>query len=164
MGQQQLLLLVLGIVIVGLAVASGIEAFAENDRKAKQDRFISEAVGIAAEIVTWQQKPTAMGGNGEGNDLSAISLQALGRAETRSAANYSRHDSDERRLIINRSNSARPLVQVHDFPVSTGALLVEIAMWGPKQACWTMRWRARESSWVVKAGSLSNPDSGTCSW
>ncbi|MEM6785312.1 MAG: hypothetical protein AAF624_16445 [Bacteroidota bacterium] len=164
MGQQQLLLLVLGIVIVGLAVASGIESFAENDRKAKQDRYISEAVGVAAEIVTWQQKPSAMGGNGDGNDLSEISLHALGRSETRSATNYSRHDSDQRRLIINRSNSARPLVQVHDFPVSTGAILVEIAMFGPQQACWSMRWRTRESSWVVKAGSLANPDSGSCSW
>ena len=37
MGQQQLLLLVLGIVIVGLAVVVGIQAFSENQRKANAD-------------------------------------------------------------------------------------------------------------------------------
>jgi Tfp pilus assembly ATPase PilU len=34
MGQQQLLLLVLGIVIVGLAVVVGIQAFSENQKQA----------------------------------------------------------------------------------------------------------------------------------
>src|SRR5690554_5459445 len=37
MGQQQLLLLVLGIVIVGLAVVVGIQAFGENQKKANSD-------------------------------------------------------------------------------------------------------------------------------
>ena len=38
MGQQQLLLLVLGIVIVGLAVVVGIQAFGENQKKANSGR------------------------------------------------------------------------------------------------------------------------------
>ncbi|MEM9998546.1 MAG: hypothetical protein AAF809_12670 [Bacteroidota bacterium] len=62
MGQQQLLLLVLSIVIVGLAVVNGVEAFGENSAKAKQDRQLAAMVRIAAAVDVWRKKPTALGG------------------------------------------------------------------------------------------------------
>ena len=50
MGQQQLLLLVLGIVIVGLAVVVGIQAFSENQQKANLDAMINDGVRIASDL------------------------------------------------------------------------------------------------------------------
>ena len=47
MGQQQLLLLVLGIVIVGLAVVVGIQAFSENQKQANADQMVNDAIRIA---------------------------------------------------------------------------------------------------------------------
>ena len=62
MGQQQLLLLVLGIVIVGLAVVVGIQAFSENQKKANADALLLTAMRIATDAQAWLQKPEALGG------------------------------------------------------------------------------------------------------
>jgi hypothetical protein len=62
MGQQQLLLLVLGIVIVGLAVVVGIQAFGENQKKANSDALVNDAVRIASDAQAWKLKPAAFGG------------------------------------------------------------------------------------------------------
>ena len=67
MGQQQLLLLVLGIVIVGLAVVAGINAFDENQRKSSQDALTQEAFRYATDAKAWFQKPEQFGGAGADN-------------------------------------------------------------------------------------------------
>ncbi len=65
MGQQQLLLLVLGIVIVGLAVVVGIQAFGENQKKANADALVNDGVRIASDAQAWALKPKAFGGGSE---------------------------------------------------------------------------------------------------
>ncbi len=64
MGQQQLLFLVLGIVIVGIAVLIGINAFSENNVKSNADALVNEGVRIANAIQAWTLTPTQMGGGG----------------------------------------------------------------------------------------------------
>jgi hypothetical protein len=68
MGQQQLLLLVLGIVIVGLAVVVGIQAFGENQKKANADALVNDAIRIASDAQAWKLKPKAFGGGGDLTD------------------------------------------------------------------------------------------------
>ncbi|MEM9998169.1 MAG: hypothetical protein AAF809_10760 [Bacteroidota bacterium] len=76
MGQQQLLLLVLGIVIVGLAVVSGIDAFNDGYRKSRQDDAIVKAMQYVSAIQAWIDKPTALGGGG--GSMGRFSLDNLG--------------------------------------------------------------------------------------
>ncbi len=76
MGQQQLLLLVLGIVIVGLAVVVGIQAFGENQKKANSDALVNDGVRIASDTQAWVLKPAAFGG-GNG-DPDQVKFEALG--------------------------------------------------------------------------------------
>ena len=76
MGQQQLLLLVLGIVLVGLAVAAGIQAFGENSKKSNADALVSDASRIASDMQAWVSKPSAYGG-GRG-DFSSIAMSQFG--------------------------------------------------------------------------------------
>ncbi len=64
MGQQQLLLLVLGIVIVGLAVVVGINAFSENRIKASADALVTDGLRIASDVQAWALKPDQLGGGG----------------------------------------------------------------------------------------------------
>lgn len=64
MGQQQLLLLVLGIVIVGLAVVVGIQAFSENQRSNVVDGLTNDLVNVASAAQEWALTPEAMGGGG----------------------------------------------------------------------------------------------------
>jgi hypothetical protein len=62
MGQQQLLLLVLSTVIVGLATVAGIQAFSENQAQASQDALVQRGTAVASEIKGLQGRPSQMGG------------------------------------------------------------------------------------------------------
>lgn len=62
MGQQQLLLLVAGIVIAGLAVMVGVQAFSENQKKANADALTFTAMNIASSAQKWLQTPQILGG------------------------------------------------------------------------------------------------------
>ena len=75
MGQQQLLLLVLGIVLVGLAVVVGISSFGENQRKASLDALVSDGIRIASDAQAWSLKPSAFGGgNGVPTNVTMTTL------------------------------------------------------------------------------------------
>ena len=78
MGQQQLLLLVLGIVIVGLAVVVGIQAFGENQKKANSDALVNDAVRIASDAQAWKLKPAAFGGGAADADFTDFSFEQVG--------------------------------------------------------------------------------------
>lgn len=62
MGQQQLLLLVLSTVIVGLATVAGIQAFSENQQQATQDALVQRAIALGSDIQAAANEPTQFGG------------------------------------------------------------------------------------------------------
>jgi Flp pilus assembly protein TadG len=64
MGQQQLLLIVLGVIIVGIAVVVGINLFNANAETSTQDSIVSQGTNIGAMAQQYFKKPTAMGGGG----------------------------------------------------------------------------------------------------
>ncbi|MEM0963946.1 MAG: hypothetical protein AAGK21_15570 [Bacteroidota bacterium] len=84
MGQQQLLLLIVGVVVVGLAVMAGVEAFAENQRKFRQDQTVHLMNDIASKAQLWKMTPPLLGGGNVGNsdDFSAFTLNAIGLQES----------------------------------------------------------------------------------
>ncbi|MEM6783068.1 MAG: hypothetical protein AAF624_04960 [Bacteroidota bacterium] len=93
MGQQQLLLLVLSIVIVGLAVVNGIEVFEDSSEQALQDRRTTVMVDIAARIDAWRKTPSAMGGGSGQANFFALTFGALGmsHASTDDRLRYQEH-------------------------------------------------------------------------
>ncbi len=70
MGQQQLLLIILGVIIVGIAVAVGITMFQDNAISANKDAVINDLVQLAAKAQQHYRKPTSLGGGG--NSYSGI--------------------------------------------------------------------------------------------
>lgn len=80
MGQQQLLLLVLGIVIVGLAVVVGIQAFSENQKQANADQMVNDAIRIASDAQAWKLKPGAFGGGASATNWTGLAFGQLGYA------------------------------------------------------------------------------------
>lgn len=64
MGQQQLLLIVLGVIIVGVAVVAGIGMFNANAEESIKDELVNQAVAIGAHAQQQFKKPVAMGGLG----------------------------------------------------------------------------------------------------
>jgi len=70
MGQQQLLLIVLGVIIVGIAVVVGINLFNANAEEAAKDGVVSDCVNLGAMAQQYYKKPVSMGGGGNAFDNS----------------------------------------------------------------------------------------------
>lgn len=79
MGQQQLLLLVIGVIIVGVAVIAGIQASKDAFGKSEADGIISRNLAIASNAVFWKTKMDPFdGGNARYTGLESGGLAALG--------------------------------------------------------------------------------------
>ena len=62
MGQQQLLLIVLGVIVVGIAVVVGINLFNANSVSANRDGVVSDLNNLGAMAQQHYKKPASMGG------------------------------------------------------------------------------------------------------
>jgi hypothetical protein len=62
MGQQQLLLIVLGVIVVGIAVVVGINLFNANAVSSNRDGVVSDLNNLGAMAQQYYKKPTSMGG------------------------------------------------------------------------------------------------------
>ena len=71
MGQQQLLLLVLGVVIVGLAVVVGINAFSQNQIRSNADALVNDGLRIASDLQAYALKPEQFGGAGGWDNITS---------------------------------------------------------------------------------------------
>ncbi len=75
MGQQQLLLVILGVIIVGIAVAVGISMFTGLASDANRDRVVNDLVNLSAKAQQYMRRPvTAAGG---GNNFGGFFLTPL---------------------------------------------------------------------------------------
>ena len=64
MGQQQLLLIVLGLIIIGIAIVIGLSIFRAWSINSKRDLIINENHSLADLAFKYYRLPTAMGGGG----------------------------------------------------------------------------------------------------
>jgi len=62
MGQQQLLLIVLGVIIVGIAIAVGITMFSSSSVSANRDAVVNDLNNLASRAQQYWRKPAEMGG------------------------------------------------------------------------------------------------------
>lgn len=84
MGQQQLLLIILGVIVVGIAVAVGITMFTDNAVSANKDAVTNDLVNLASRAQQFYRRPTALGG-GQGSYV-LITADAAGLARLTSKA------------------------------------------------------------------------------
>lgn len=64
MGQQQLLLVILGLIIVGLSVAVGIGLFQSESDHSEKEAIIIELYHLAENAKAYFMKPATLGGGG----------------------------------------------------------------------------------------------------
>ena len=64
MGQQQLLLIILGVIIVGIAIAVGLSLFSANSIQANRDAIINDINNLAANAYQFRIRPVSMAGGG----------------------------------------------------------------------------------------------------
>ena len=88
MGGQQLLLILLGVLLVGVAIAIGISLFADNAVMHSRDAITNEMIRLAARAQQYYRTPQSMMGGGHSfSGLDDIKL--LTSASTGVVANYS---------------------------------------------------------------------------
>ena len=66
MGQQQLLLIILGVIIVGIAIAVGLSLFSAQSVQSNRDAIINDLNNLAAQAYQYRIRPTSMAG-GQGS-------------------------------------------------------------------------------------------------
>jgi hypothetical protein len=64
MGQQQLLLIILGVIIVGIAIAVGLSMFSAQSISSNKDAMINDLNNIFANAYQYKIRPGTMGGGG----------------------------------------------------------------------------------------------------
>jgi hypothetical protein len=76
MGQQQLLLIILGVIVVGIAVAVGITMFSDSAISANRDALTNDLVNLASRAQQFYRRPVSLGGGG--NSFNLITADAAG--------------------------------------------------------------------------------------
>lgn len=100
MGQQQLLLIVLGVIIVGIAVVIGIKLFTSYSIDAKRNNIINEGVNLAANAQQYFRKPKTM----QGGDKSFTGWTIPKELDTTSNGWYSANVQHDVIVITGRGN------------------------------------------------------------
>ena len=62
MGQQQLLLVILCVIIVGIAIAVGISQFGAHSQQANKDGVTTSLVTLGADAYQFKIRPSTLGG------------------------------------------------------------------------------------------------------
>jgi hypothetical protein len=93
MGQQQLLLLVLGAIIVGMAIVVGINMFNQNALTSSVDATKQDCLNIAARAQEWVRKPSVLGGPSTRNDFSQLDFSDIGYT-TSTSTSYGNENAD----------------------------------------------------------------------
>lgn len=75
MGTQQLLLIVLGVVIIGVAIAVGVTLFKSNAQNSDREQLIGDLMNLGSKAQQYYRKPVTLGGGG--NDFGNFNLMAL---------------------------------------------------------------------------------------
>ena len=76
MGQTQILLIVLSVIIVGVAVAVGIDQFAENALTSNRDAVAADCQRIISQSMQYYRKPNSLGGGS--NSFTGLTFAKIG--------------------------------------------------------------------------------------
>lgn len=98
MGQQQLLLVVLGIIIVGVAITVGLTMFKAHAVESSRSAIINDLGYFAMRARQFYNKPPSLGG--AYHDFSEITLPMLTRLSENENGRYYIESSDKDELVL----------------------------------------------------------------
>lgn len=96
MGQQQILLIVLGVIIVGIAIVIGIDNFHSKALQANRDAVIIDLNYLASDSQAYYKKTTTYGGG----EQSFIGYDLPERLKTNDNGTYSLISSQPQKVTI----------------------------------------------------------------
>ena len=103
MGQQQLLLIVLSVFIVGISVVVGIQTFSSSAAAANQDAVVADLTKMGSDAQGWYRKPSMLGGGGSSFGNTTLTLLGYPTTPADVAGSYATSNGDY--SITSRSGS-----------------------------------------------------------
>jgi len=87
MGQQQLLLIVLGVVIVGLAIATAVTLMNSQSTATNRDAVTNDLLNLSARAQQYHRRPRMMGGGG--GSFAGLTMRKITPKPTNPNGTYS---------------------------------------------------------------------------
>ena len=116
MGQQQLLLLVMGVIVASVAVVAGIVAFQEKMRQSEMENIISRNLEIATSAVFCKSKLDPYnGGNASYAGLATNGLAKIFMDAETHHAKYEITSATSSRLVISGNSFRYPDIGARTF-------------------------------------------------
>lgn len=116
MGQQQLLLLVIGIVMVGFAVMAGMYAFRHHQMQDEADGLMERSLAIASYAVQWKMtNDPFVGGNQSYAQLAEGGIERLSLSETTIRGRFAITAADKETMEITAVSDRYPNVGVRVY-------------------------------------------------
>ena len=110
MGQQQLLLLVLSAIIVGISIVIGINMFSSGAVQANQDAVAQDCWLIAARAQEWYRKAENLGGGGRTFDgLDDVTMLNIAETNPNVSEIFALTPSDQTLEIVGTGIEGGPL-------------------------------------------------------
>lgn len=81
MGQQQIMLVILGVIIVGIAIAVGIAQFGSESVSSNKDALINDLNNLSINAYQFKMLPTSMGGGSGSYTRYTIPLKLQSNAD-----------------------------------------------------------------------------------
>ena len=111
MGQQQLLLIVLGTIIVGVAVVVGINMFTTGAINAERDALIQDVNNIASSAAAYWRKPAALGGGAR--DFTGIAdVTVFGADSTNANGTFAMTVTNSSEIVVTATGSNEGVIIV----------------------------------------------------
>ncbi|MCK9408686.1 MAG: hypothetical protein WCX28_05500 [Bacteriovoracaceae bacterium] len=117
MGQQQLLLIILGVIIVGIAIAVGITLFKDSAVSTNRDAMANDMMHLAAKARHYYKRPTSMGGGGH----SFMNLGSGGGILLLVSSNFSTNDNGTYSIKSGTTQTLITFVGTGKAPLDNGS-------------------------------------------
>jgi len=98
MGQQQILLLTLAVIIVGIATIVGITMFTATAASANMDAVVNDLLKLGAKAQQYYLKPTNLGGGG--GSFKGMSMADLTTKPSNENGKYSIKTTRKRKVVL----------------------------------------------------------------
>ena len=111
MGQQQLLLIVLGTIIVGVAVVVGINMFTTGAVNSERDALLQDVNNIASAAASYWRKPAALGG-GARSFVAVSDVTVLGADSSNANGTFVMSDNTGTQFTLTASGANEGVIIV----------------------------------------------------
>lgn len=108
---QQLLIMLLAVIVVGLGIMTGLQRAEEGHQEAEKDALMQELLVVVGRAQAWYRAPSQLGGGG--GSFNGLSLNAVNFDSTRFIGNYVLADiQDQSFRVIGVGNNYQGLLMI----------------------------------------------------